>query len=269
MKRTLVITLVAICVLIFAAEASLNARRGDFLLSIASDPIKTRIAYHYLVVRRLLIKAKNAENSIATAFHVARQPSDGFTNQMKNGGMALSLLTPVFASSDRADEPFAAQAAYEAMVLLSRMPADADLIQVADQAAKVLLDSIKTAGNSDDPAEVFQIKEVLSMYAARKRGVAEIFGGALDLLGENQIWRNDLATVRIGLSACAQRDVAVPEASREALARGFGLKWLGGEAKMGWDVALTNTVAAGNSSDECKKFASRYESMFDLANGKQ
>jgi hypothetical protein len=269
MKKTLLMTLVALGVLIFAAEANLTARKRDYASSLVSNPFDTRLAYHYLVLRRQFIQARNAEYSMAAAFHIARQPADGYTSQMRNGGLALSLLVPVSASSDRVDEPFVTQAAYEALVLLSRMPADADLIPVADQAAKTLFSSLKAGEKTGDPAEVFQIKEVLSMYAARKRGDAEIVEGALNLPGENQIWRNDLATVRIGLSACAHRDVVVPDASREALARGFGLKWLGAEAKMGWDAALTSTVAAASSSAECKRFASRYESMIDLANGKQ
>ena len=261
MKKTILIYFTSVVAFIFLAEINLVARNKDYQKSLASNWWETEIAYRYFTVRRKLISAKNPEYAISIAAHIARQPTDHFLSLMRNGGIALSILIPVSEDKNSNNKPFATQAAYEALVLLVRMPPDAEIDRLSDYSAKLLVEAIKINGNSGGTDEVFQIKEVLSMYAARKRGVAEILGGALDLPNEERAWRNDLATARIGMAACIQRGIAVPIPSRDALDRGFGLKWLGREAREGWDEALIQTVIVGNSSDDCKGLARRYESM--------
>ena len=268
MTKTILLMAIGIGALVFTAESNLDSQKNDFVNSSVSEPMRARAAYHYLMFRRLLIKNRNAEYSIATAFHVARQPvMEDFPTLMKHGGLALSLLAPIAESVEVEDKPWKAQAAYEALLLLVRMPLDSALFQLSDRFAKVLFDTLKVEENAANAAEVFQAKEVLSMYAARKRGEAKMLEGMLTLPIENIKWLNDLATVRIGLSACAQRNTVAPPPSWDALARGFGRKWLSVEAKMGWDAALTQTVNLSNVSEDCKKLAQRYESMINLTTG--
>ena len=261
MRKLVVFILLGIGVLIFAAESNLVARERDYRELLISNSLEVSFAYKYLIFRRQFVDKNNSQYSIAIASHVARQPENKFLSLMKNGGTSLSLLIPIFENTAPNNKPFATQAAYEALVLLVRMPTDAELGQLADYSARVLLDALNLERTSGNSAEVFQVKEVLSMYAAKKRGVAEILGETLDLPDEERAWRNDLAVVRIGLSACSERTTALPIPSRDALERGFGLKWLDREAKAGWDEALIQTVIVSTSSDDCKRFARRYKSM--------
>jgi hypothetical protein len=112
------------------------------------------------------------------------------------------LLNKIVLSSVIEDEPWRVQAVYEAVLTLVRMPQDSDLLQIADRHARLLYEALSTSKNKLDVTGDFQIKEVLSMYLARKIGTAQLYVGILVLSGANMRWRNDLAAIRIGLATC-------------------------------------------------------------------
>jgi hypothetical protein len=244
-------------------ELNLESIRGDYQIAKVSGQVATRTAYHYLRVRQWVIKYKNVESTVAVAFQIARQPSQSYLGLMKNGGTSLGLLLPIAMTDDQQDKTLQHDAAYEALILVTRMPLDHELFRVGDQLSNLLANGLKSDQATSE--EVFLISELLSMYSARKLGEFKILAGMRELPGEDLEWRNDLTIVRIGLAACAQRVIDVPPQSRSALSRGLGVKWLYAVSIVGWDLALSETVNASNSSEDCKKFASQFKSMTNFS----
>lgn len=263
--KILLVFLVGIAILLIGCESNLRLVKRDFRDSRVAGAFASSVAYQYLQLRRILTKSDLEGSSIAVAFHVARQPAPTYLKRMELGGFSLSILKPIVFNIDIKNNPFKVQAAYEALVLLNGMPLDADLFQLGDQLSNVLVSAIRQQESQSDPEEVFAAKEVLSMYVARKLGEAKLLEGMLLVPGQNTQWRNDLATVRVVLAACAQRVIEVPAPAWSALVRGFGPKWLHREGAVGWDAALIGTVQASNTSEDCKKLAIRFESMINFS----
>lgn len=262
-NKKFLLSVICTIVLLTGLELNLASIRGDYQIAKVSGQLATRTAYHYLRVRQWVIRYKNAESTVAVAFQIARQPSQSYLGLMKNGGTSLGLLLPIAMTDDQQDKILQPNAAYEALVLLVRMPLDQELARVGDQLINVLANGLKNSQITSE--EVFTISEVLSMYSARKLGEFKILVEMRELTGQNVQWRNDLAIVRIGLAACAQRVTEVPSESRSALSRGFGVEWLHAESIVGWDFALSETVNTGNSSDGCKEFSTQFKSMINLS----
>jgi hypothetical protein len=264
-KKKLLVFALGFSMLITLAELNLTSITKDYERSKVAGVASTNFAYYYLPIRQFFTKKhRNAEHALSVAFFIARLPEKNYVALMKNGGRALWLLKPIALDNTDENKPWQIQAAYEALLLLVRMPLDTELRYLSDQFAKKLNTPLKWAENSSDPIEVFQIKEVLSMYVARKLGEAKLLEGMLLIPDENTQWRNDLATVRVVMAACAQNVAIDPDPAKEAFSRGFSPHWLRWEKISGWDVALIQTVIMSNTSEDCKKISQTYQSMINF-----
>jgi hypothetical protein len=245
-------------------EINLNSVKNDFFNTKISNNLSTNIAYHYLSIRCKIVKHKQAEYALAVASSMARQPAKSYMQLMQNGGKSIFLLKPI--ALDEVDEkkPWKTQAAYELLLLLVRMPWDQELTNLSSHLALELKNEINSNAESATANEAFDVKEVLSMYAARMLGKAALLEGMEAIDVSNSEWRLNLAYLRVALAACVQRVTDVPDAATDALRNGLGPTWLKQEAESGWDIALVQTVTFSHTSEDCKNFSRKYQSMIDF-----
>ena len=273
-KAKVLLLFVVFVAVVLLLESNLNAIARKYADTKISSSLSTNAASGYLSVRQWFSKHRHAEYVLATASSKARQPEKNYQTLMRNGGEALLMLRKIALDDVKENKPWRVQAGYEGLVLLVRMPWDSDLSNLSDRLAALLFEEVRAASidesaslNGEHSDELFDIREVISMYAARKRGQPALLDGMTRTKIQDGQWRLDLATFRISLAACTQRAIDFSEPAKEAFGRGFGALWLKRESYAGWDMALVETVKFG-ASEDCKKFSRRYASMIDIVSAK-
>jgi len=261
------ICLAATCLIFLGvgfAEWQLRVLRADYQQGQVGGRAAVRVAAWYLPARQLLLTDPGA--AIATAFHVARQqPSaQDFPAAMRQAGLGFGMLRDIFLDSKVSME-WKNEAAFEALTLLVRMPWDDTLAREASQLSMHL----QTALLQEPSAmldEAQMVKDLLSLVAARQGNVV-VPGVGSDTVpaDEQDAWRRELQSVRLGLARCVQAPEPSLEAAWTALDRGFGQNWLRQEWVAGWDSGLLQTIQATHVSADCQRLAARFSSMAAVA----
>lgn len=228
-----------------------------FSLNTISVGKKVDVAFEYTNLFKRIGLVSDGE-TIAVAASYARNGEENFLANIKRGGRAIALLLSIARDKENSH---AIQAAYEAMVLVIRMPMDKDLAPIANQISQQLASAI-TSSKTPTDWERFQVEEVLAMFAVRARPDAPTQLMA-NLKAPSEMkdagWLSKLAQARVGFASCVQSETDYPEIFRSALHAEFPVEWLKHEARLGWDVPLMDVVILSSKSSACIERAQKFK----------
>nr|WP_315473871.1 hypothetical protein [uncultured Rhodoferax sp.] len=252
----------SLCLLLFfvgLAEWQLGVLRADYRQGQVSGNASIRLGTLYLPVRQRLFSDPGAQ--IAVAFRVVRQSeSQDFVFTMRQAGIGLGMLLEVFRDSDVNTE-YQNEAAFEALILLTRMPWDEDFSQEASRLSAHLRGALsQNASATLDERQM--IEEVLELVAVRQ-GAGRVPAVPPNTVStdERKAWEMGLQAVRLGLASCLKTPEPPLNAAWAALERGFGQNWLRREWVAGWDAGLQQALHASRASADCQRLAARLSSM--------
>ncbi|MFM2275779.1 MAG: hypothetical protein RL211_1651 [Pseudomonadota bacterium] len=222
--------------------------------------VKTDIAFEYASVLQTF-RLTPDHKAIAVAASYARSLGADFLPNMKRAGRAIRMLLSV---ANKKESPHASQATYEALVLLVRMPLDAEMTPLVNELAQRLAIALRSQPDESITIEKFQVKEVLAMFAARSRPdeatqVKTNLSPPSD--AKDAPWLVKLAAARIGFSACIQSDHAFPDGLQTALNAAFPRAWLKNEARLGWDTPFMDVIIQTSRSPACTEQARKFKSL--------
>jgi hypothetical protein len=261
MNKKVVFSLVFILSLWFGIHQLLDSISTNyFSLETLSVGRKVDVAFEYTNIFKKLGLVSD-KDTIAVAVSYARNSEVNFLANMKRGGRTVALLLSI--ARDK-ESSHAIQAAYEALVLLIRMPMDESLAPIANQFSQQLASAITDSENTPTDWEKFQVREVLAMFAVRARPNSPTQLVA-DLKAPSEMkdagWLSKLAQVRVGFASCVQSETDYPEVFLSALHAEFPVEWLKHEARLGWDVPFMDAVIISSKSSACIERAQKLKSL--------
>jgi hypothetical protein len=241
------------------AEWQLGVLRADYQQGKVSGNASVRLGSLYVPVRQRLFSDPGAQ--IAAAFQVVRQSeSQDFVSTMRQAGMGLGMLLEVFRGSDVNTE-YRNEAAFEALILLARMPWDEDFSQEASRLSAHLRDALSqnSSATRDERQMIEEVLELVAVWQGTSRAPA--VSSVTLPTDERKAWQVGLQVVRLALVSCLKTTEPPLDAAWAALDRGFGQNWLRREWVAGWDAGLQQTLHASRASADCQRLAARLSSM--------
>ena len=220
--------------------------------------------HNYFSITKLLPLGSNEYAVIANAFNIARLGSSQDLDQFSNGGAALKHLIPIVNKTKPGPDKWRALAAYEALVILTAMPWDAEIARAASKAAEVLTTELQLTVTSSTSEERQLANRIISIYKSRLSPESETRDAIPISATEKDDWIIGFTEVRSSLARCMNANGTPTDAAIGAVKTGFGFKWLSEEAYDGWDAARVEAVKLVSSNSKCRKYAEQVGKLIDL-----